>query len=367
MHQVDTVVIGAGVIGLAVARALALNSHETIILEAEDSFGTQTSSRNSEVIHAGIYYPPGSLKAQLCRDGRTQLYDYAKSRNIEFNACGKLLVATTEAELPKLEAIAENARLSGVHDLISLSADEAHALEPEVTCVSGYLSPSTGIIDVHGFMLALLGDFENAGGTLVCGTPVVNWSIEANGFVLETGGADPMTLRARRVINAAGHGAPRLLQSLSTYVPPCPQYFAKGNYFSLTGRAPFKRLVYPMPEAAGLGVHATIDLSGRVRFGPDVEWVAHDQDLKVNPARAEVFAAAIRRYWPGLPDGALVPDYAGIRPKIHAPDQPMPDFRIEGPDHHGISGLINLLGIESPGMTSALALADHVAGMRFET
>lgn len=363
MDQVDTVVIGAGVIGLAIARALSLNGHETIILEAETSFGTQTSSRNSEVIHAGIYYPPGSLKAQLCREGRIRLYDYAKSRNIEHKACGKLLVATTEAELPKLEAIAKNAALSGVHDLIRLSADEAHALEPEVICVGAYLSPSTGIIDVHGFMLALLGDFENAGGTLVCGTPVTNWATDDRGFIIETGGADPMVLKARRVINAAGHGAPRLLQGLSACTSPCPQYFAKGNYFSLTGRAPFQRLVYPMPEAAGLGVHATIDLSGRVRFGPDVEWVKHDQDLNVDPARADAFATAIRRYWPGLPDGALIADYAGIRPKIHAPDQPMPDFRIEGPDSHGINGLINLLGIESPGMTSALALADYVADM----
>lgn len=367
MDHVDTVVIGAGVIGLAVARALALSGHETLILESESHFGTQTSSRNSEVIHAGIYYPPGSLKARLCLEGRIKLYEYAKSHNIDHRACGKLLVATTEAELPKLEAIAENARLSGVHDLIRLSADEAHALEPEVTCVGAYLSPSTGIIDVHGFMLALLGDFENAGWTLVCGTPVVRWAVEADGIIIETGGPDPMTLKARRVINTAGHGAPRLLKLLSAYTPPCPQYFAKGNYFSLTGKAPFKRLIYPMPEAAGLGVHATIDLNGRVRFGPDVEWVADDQDLKVDPARAEAFATAIRRYWPSLPDGALMADYAGIRPKIHAPDQPMPDFRIEGPDSHGINGLINLLGIESPGMTSALALADYVARMNFKT
>lgn len=356
MYQVDTVIIGAGVVGLATGRELALSGRDVLVLEAEKTFGTQTSSRNSGVIHAGIYYPPNSLKARLCREGRDRLYDYVSARGIAHQRCGKLLVACDAPEVAKLEALIANAAQNGVNDLIRLSAGEARTLEPEVRCLAACLSPSTGIIDVHELMLALAGDIENAGGLIVCQSPVLGWQHEPDGFLIDTG---DVPVRARHVINSAGHKALPLLQGLSAYPPAKLRtgHFAKGNYFSLQGRSPFTRLVYPMPGTGSLGVHATLDLAGRIRFGPDIEWIDNPDDLHVDPARADTFAQAIRTYWPALPDNALIPDYAGIRPKLHNASQPMPDFGIEGAEIHGLEGLINLLGIESPGLTSALAIA----------
>jgi L-2-hydroxyglutarate oxidase LhgO len=362
MSDIDCLVIGAGVVGLAAARELALSGREVVIAEAADGIGTQTSARNSEVIHAGIYYPPGSLKARVCVAGRRKLYRYLAERGLPHKACGKLIVATSEAQKPALETIMSRAQASGVDTLRWLTGAEAKALEPEVRCEIALLSPETGVVDSHALMLSLLGDCEAAGGSLALDTPITGWRREADGFSVDFGGADPATYRVRSVVNAAGHGAPKLASRLegfpARHVPV--QHYAKGNYFALTGRQPFTHLVYPVPEAAGLGIHATIDMGGRVKFGPDVEWVSDDQDLVVDPARAEKFYGAIRSYWPALPDGALVADYAGIRPKLHGPDEPMPDFRIEGPQIHGVPGLVNLLGIESPGLTSSLAIAEMV-------
>jgi L-2-hydroxyglutarate oxidase LhgO len=363
MADIDCLVIGAGVVGLAVARALALAGREVVVAEAESGIGTQTSARNSEVIHAGIYYPPGSLKARLCVRGRGLLYAHAGERGLPHRACGKLIVATSWSQLPALDTIAARALASGVQDVRRIDATEARDIEPEVTCVAALHSPSTGIIDSHVFMLSLQGELEGGGGSIAFNTPITGWSCTDKGFSVAFGGDDPAIYSVSTVINAAGHSAPRLLRLLAGFpgkhAPP--QYYAKGNYFSLLGKQPFRGLVYPIPEAAGLGIHATLDLAGRIKFGPDVEWVEDDQDLVVDPARGDAFYAAIRTYWPGLPDGALVPDYAGIRPKLHAKGEPMPDFRIDGPAEHGISGLVNLLGIESPGLTSSLAIAEDVA------
>lgn len=367
MEQTDCVVIGAGVVGLACARALASRGREVIVLEADQRFGSATSSRNSEVIHAGLYYPSGSLKAQLCVRGRELLYAYCRERNIAHRRCGKLVVATSAAQIGELERLAAQARANGVDDLQFIERTDALRLEPQLHCQAALLSPSTGIVDSHGLMLALLGDAEAQGVTLVCNTPVLAAEVSAAGIVLHTGGQAPMRLAARTVVNAAGLGAPALAARIeglpSTHVPRA--YFAKGNYFALQARAPFSRLIYPVPEAAGLGVHLTLDLQGRARFGPDVEWLdlpadtAHF-DYRVAPARAAAFYREIRRYWPGLPDGALAPDYAGVRPKIHPPGQEAADFRIDGPDTHGVAGLVNLFGIESPGLTAALAIAETV-------
>jgi len=360
MSDIDCLVIGAGVVGLATARALALAGREVVIAEAADGIGTQTSARNSEVIHAGIYYPPGSLKAKVCVEGRRLLYAYLRERGLPHKACGKLIVATSETQTPALETIAARAKASGVDSLRYLSAAEARVLEPEVTCEIALFSPETGVVDSHALMLSLLGECEAAGGSLALNTPIMGWRREGDGFSVDFGGAEPATYSVRTIVNSAGHGAPRLLRQLDGFpaghIPV--QDFAKGNYFALLGKQPFSHLVYPIPEAAGLGIHATIDMGGRVKFGPDVEWVRDDQDLVVDPARAERFYAAIRTYWPGLQDGALVADYAGIRPKLHGPTEPMPDFRIDGPEVHGVAGLVNLLGIESPGLTSSLAIAD---------
>lgn len=359
MADIDCLVIGAGVVGLAVARALALTGRDVVVAEAETGIGTQTSARNSEVIHAGIYYPPGSAKARLCVQGRQMLYAYADERGLPHRACGKLIVAASQGQVSALDAIAARAQASGVDDVRFVDMAEARTIEPEVACVAALHSPSTGIIDSHALMLSLQGDLEAAGGSVAFNTPVSGWSCLRSGFSVEFGGDEPATCHVGTIVNSAGHGAPRLLRQLVGYpqhlVPA--QYFAKGNYFSLLGKQPFRGLVYPIPEAAGLGIHATIDLAGRVKFGPDVEWVPDDQDLIVNPARGESFYAAIRTYWPELADGSLVPDYAGIRPKLHHAGQPMPDFRLDGPAEHGIPGLVNLLGIESPGLTSSLAIA----------
>jgi L-2-hydroxyglutarate oxidase LhgO len=374
MESVDCVVIGAGVVGLACARTLAQQGREVLVLEATDRFGSGTSSRNSEVIHAGLYYPAGSLKARLCVRGRDLLYDYCAQHHIAHRRCGKLVVATSEAQRAQLDVIARSARANGVNDLALLDRAAAQALEPALACVAALHSPSTGIIDTHALMLALLGEAEQHGAMLVVETPVVSGEVTDAGIVVETGGAAPMKVLARSVVNAAGLAAPavaRHLQGLAPQHVPQPRY-AKGSYFSLRGKSPFSRLVYPVPEAGGLGVHLTVDLQRRARFGPDVEWVAPERwgaaeglpeaaAYRVDPARAAVFDDAIRRYWPALPDDALDPDYAGIRPKISAASDPAADFHIDDVATHGVPGLVNLFGIESPGLTACLAIAEVVA------
>jgi L-2-hydroxyglutarate oxidase LhgO len=364
MDRVDAVVIGAGVVGLACARALALAGREVIVLESESAIGTHTSSRNSEVIHAGIYYPPGSLKAKLCVAGRRALYPFLSERGIPHRRCGKLIVATEPAQISELEQIRARAASNGVGDLRMLSSGEARALEPQLACVAALESPSTGIIDSHGFMLALRGEAEDRGAAIAFRSPVLSGQIRKGGIELEVGGAEPMRLAARAVVNSAGLFAPAVARSLAGFpserVPP--SYYCKGNYFSLSGRSPFSRLVYPAPESAGLGVHLTLDLAGQARFGPDVEWIERI-DYDVDPRRSQVFYAAVRRYWPHLKDGALQPAYSGIRPKIQAKGEPARDFLIEGPRDHGVPGLVNLFGIESPGLTAALAIGDRVLGL----
>ena len=364
-EQVDAVVIGAGVVGLAVARALALAGREVMVLEAAEAFGTGTSARNSEVIHAGIYYPQDSLKARLCVQGRQMLYGYCAERGIAHRRCGKLIVATSAAQVDELRAIRQRAAANGVNDLTLLSQAEAQALEPALQCQAALMSPSTGIVDSHGLMLTLLGDVENAGGLLAVNSPVKSMVAGADAaqaaIQVRVGeGADQTELLARTVVNAAGLHAPALAartQGLAArHVPTA--YFAKGNYFTLSGRAPFAHLIYPVPEPGGLGVHLTLDLGGQAKFGPDVQWVESPDDLLVDPARGQGFYAEVRKYWPALADGALQPGYAGIRPKISAPGQPAADFVIQGPREHGVPGLVNLFGIESPGLTSCLALAE---------
>ena len=363
MERVDCVVVGAGVVGLAVARALAQRGREVLVLEAEAAIGTGTSSRNSEVIHAGLYYPRGSLKARLCVRGRDLLYEYCASRGVAHRRCGKLLVATSEDQLPQLHAVIAAGLGNGVSDLRMLSQAEAQALEPELACVGAVLSPSTGIIDSHAFMLALQGDLEHAGGMVVLHAAVESVQHAADGFRIRT--RDGTLLLAELLVNSAGLSAPALARCIEGLPQSCvPQaFFAKGNYFSLAARCPFTRLIYPVPEKAGLGVHLTLDLAGQAKFGPDVQWVPGPDDLRVDPARAEAFYAQIRKYWPGLADGALLPAYAGIRPKLQAPGEDPRDFMLQGPADHGVSGLVNLFGVESPGLTSSLAIADQVAAM----
>lgn len=365
MESVDAVVIGAGVVGLAVARALALRGREVLLLEREDATGTGISSRNSEVIHAGIYYPTGSLKARLCVQGKDLLYAYCEQRGIAYRRCGKFIVANTSGQLAALPAILDKARANGVHDLRLVVPDEVRTVEPQLQCLGALYSPSTGIVDSHALMLALLGDLENAGGLLACRSGVQRLSVSPQGVEVVT--EDGTHLLARTVINAAGLSACRLAyctQGLDVRHVPKP-WFAKGNYFVLSGRSPFEHLIYPAPEPdqhlAGLGVHLTLDLGGQAKFGPDVEWTEDPNNLLVDPARGAAFYTEIRRYWPALPDGALHADYAGIRPKISGPKEAPADFLIQGPDVHGVSGLVNLLGIESPGLTSCLAIANHVA------
>jgi L-2-hydroxyglutarate oxidase LhgO len=362
--KVDCVVVGAGVVGLAIARAIALGGAEVIVLERNDAIGTETSARNSGVIHAGIYYPTGSLKARLCVVGKDRLYAYCAEHGVPHDRMGKLIVATSADQVPALEALAVKAAENGVLDMERLSSAEARALEPEVACVGALLSPSTGIIDVHALMLAYLGDAESNGAMLALNSPVLAGRVLPNGFELDIGGAEPTTIACRRLVNSAGLGAQAVARSLVGLDPATvPQgYLCKGNYFTLLGKSPFKRLVYPMPELAGIGVHVTLDIGGQARFGPDVEWT-EAIDYNVNPARSEPFYAGIRRYWPNLPDGALAPGYAGIRPKLQTPTGPAQDFLIQGPLQHGVPGLVNLYGIESPGLTSSLAIADEVAAM----
>jgi L-2-hydroxyglutarate oxidase LhgO len=363
----DCVVIGAGVVGLAVARALALAGREVIVLEASNAIGTETSSRNSEVIHAGIYYPTGSLKARLCVAGRDFLYRYCAERGIEHRRCGKLIVATSEDELGKLAAIHAQATANGVTDLRRLSGNEASGLEPNLRCLAALHSPSTGVVDSHAVMLAYQGDAEARGAVVAFNSPVIGGQIEEDGIVLEVGSAAdaaaaPLRLRCRSVVNSAGlHAQPvarRIVGLPPETVPPI--HFAKGNYFQLVGKAPFTRLIYPIPEKGGLGVHITLDLAGQARFGPDVEWV-EELNYDVDPRRCAGFYAEIRKYWPALPDAALVPGYAGIRPKLVPAGAPAADFVVQGPETHRVPGLVNLYGIESPGLTASPAIADAVA------
>lgn len=365
LDVVDVVVIGAGVVGLAVARALALSSKfagkDLLVLETANAIGTGTSSRNSEVIHAGIYYPQGSLKAQLCVEGKAMLYDYCESRGIGFKRCGKLIVATSEAQVAQLQGIIAKAAANGVNDLVLLNREQARELEPQLECVAAIHSPSTGIIDSHVLMLSLQGDFENAGGLTVLNSAVAGVFIASDAIKIVM--QDGTEIHTKTLVNAAGLSAPLIAKSMqgldAKFVPTA--YFAKGNYFMLSGQSPFNRLIYPVPEAAGLGVHLTLDLGGQAKFGPDVQWVESADDLVVNPARGDAFYAEVRKYWPQLQDGSLIAGYAGIRPKISAPTEAAADFVIQGPKNHGIAGLVNLFGIESPGLTSSMAIAQRVA------
>ena len=369
MDNVDCIVIGAGVVGLAVARALAIRGREVMVLEAANAIGTGTSSRNSEVIHAGIYYPEGSLKAQLCVSGKHTLYDYCTERGIGHSRCGKLIVATNQRQVAQLQGIIAKAAANGVHDLVLFSREQAQAMEPQLECVAAIHSPSTGIVDSHALMLSLQGDIENAGGCVVSNTAIAQ--LICAPAAIQVIASDGTELTATTVINAAGLAAPLLAQRMTgldaKHVPPT--FWAKGNYFTLSGKSPFSRLIYPVPEAAGLGVHLTLDLGGQAKFGPDVQWVDSPDDLAVDPSRGDAFYAEVRKYWPELKDGALQPSYAGIRPKLRGPGQAAGDFVIQGPaDHggqpgHGVAGLVNLFGIESPGLTSALAMGDYVNQM----
>ena len=361
---VECVVIGAGIVGLAVARALARAGHDVLILEKERQFGTETSSRNSEVIHAGLHYPNGSLKARFCVAGRDLLYRYCAEHGVPHRRLGKLTVACDEKELSALAAIKTKAEGNGVTDLSWVEERDARELEPELRCLRAFHSPSTGIIDSHALMLAYLGDAEAAGAAVAYRAPVLGGRLAPSGFVLDVGGDDAVSLECRILINAAGLHAPALARRIAG-IPPSTvprDYFCRGVYFTLSGRAPFKRLVYPVPEHAGLGVHLTLDLGGQAKFGPDTEWI-DGIDYTVDPRRGDKFYAAIRTYWPGLKDGALQPGYAGIRPKISGPTEPAADFVVQGRQVHGIPGLVNLYGIESPGLTSSLAIADHVASL----
>lgn len=363
MFDADVVVIGAGVIGLAIARTLALQGREVIVIERETQIGSGTSSRNSEVIHAGIYYPTGSLKARLSVEGRRLLYAYAAERGFAAERVGKLIVAVDAGQVAELDRLADLARQNGVSDLVRLSGDDARALEPQLHCLAALHSPSTGIVDSHAYMLALQGELEDAGGMIAFGCEVTALEVDEAGATVVTKGSEAATLRCRLLVNAAGLSAPALAAQAKAPVDlQTPQpHFCKGNYFTLSGVAPpFRHLVYPTPNHAGLGIHATVDLGGQVRFGPDTVWV-NEPDYVPDQGRADAFADAIRSYWPALPDGALQASYAGVRPKIVGPGDKPADFRIDGPSAHGIPSLINLYGIESPGLTASLAIARYVA------
>ncbi len=366
MEQADVIVIGAGAVGLAIARQLSLDGRGVLVLEREETIGSGVSSRSSEVIHAGLYYPENSLKARLCVSGRDMLYRYCKERGVDHQRCGKLVAAERPEQLQRLLAIQAQAELNGVKDTQIISGEEARALEPELRCAGALLSPSTGVIDGHQYMLALQGDAEAAGASVILRAPVIGGRTNGHKIVLTAGGGGGMEIEASLVINSASLSAQAVARSIQGFDPKFvpPLHLAKGNYFALSGRPPFSRLVYPMPEPGGLGIHFTIDVAGAGRFGPDVEWVDH-LDYNVDPGRGPSFQQSIERYWPGLDPGRLQPAYAGIRPKIERPGGSGSDFIIQGPADHGCAGLINLFGIESPGLTASLAIARHVA--RFAT
>jgi L-2-hydroxyglutarate oxidase LhgO len=364
METIDCAVIGAGVVGLAIARRLALAGREVIVLEAEKLIGSHTSSRNSEVIHAGIYYPTGSLRARMCVAGKKMLYRYCAERGVAHRNIGKAIVATSDEEIPTLHKYRAQAEANGVDDLVWLSRDEIAALEPNVSAVLALLSPSTGIIDSHGLMLAYQGDAENRGAQVVFESPVLSGRVTGDGIVLDVGGAEPMSLQCRTVVNAAGLAAPAVARSI-VGIPPAtipPQHFCKGHYYVLSGRSPFNRLIYPVGTGLWHGVHVTLDLGGQAKFGPDLLWL-DGVDYSFDETRAASFYEAIRHYYPALADGQLVPGYTGIRPKITAKGEPAADFVIQGPQVHGIAGMVNLYGIESPGLTSSMAIGEHVAGL----
>jgi L-2-hydroxyglutarate oxidase LhgO len=359
----DAVVIGAGVVGLAVARRLAQAGRAVLVLEAEKTIGLHTSSRNSEVIHAGLYYPQGSFKARLCVEGRKLLYAFCAEHGVPAKRLGKLIVATDAAQLPQLEALRRRGLANGVDDLVALSREEARRLEPELECVAALLSPSTGIVDSHALMLALQGDAEAFGAQFAFRTKMVGAAPRAGGYEVRTAGGAAVTCGA--VINCAGHGAHEIARRIENYprekIPP--RFLAKGNYFTVSGRTPFSHLVYPLPAEGGLGVHVTLDLAGRMRLGPDVHWV-EKLDYAPVPGQEEVFRAAVRRYWPGIEDREIAGAFCGIRPKIAGPGADAADFRIDGPEIHGMNNLVHFFGIESPGLTSALALAELAVTQR---
>lgn len=356
-------VVGAGVVGLACARAAALKGHEVIVAEAASAIGTVTSSRNSEVIHAGLYYPTGTKRAVHCPRARRMLYDYCASHGVPHRKCGKLVVATNEKEVARVEQIFKQSQINGCENVELIDAAAARRMEPEAHCVAAMVSPETGIIDSHAYMRALRGDLEDHGGMVALNTPIERLALARDRWEAHFGGADPQSIMVDAVVNAAGLGAQKLAHATEGYpqerVPPL--FLAKGNYFAYAGRPVFTRLVYPPPIPGGLGVHVVLDLAGRMRFGPDVEWI-DEENYNVDPARADSFYARVRDYWPGLPDHSLVPDYAGIRPKVTGPGEPQADFMIDAPEHHGAPRLVQLFGIESPGLTSSLSLGEEVAG-----
>jgi L-2-hydroxyglutarate oxidase LhgO len=359
----QVLVIGAGVVGLAAARAAARRGHEVVVAEAASAIGTGISSRNSEVIHGGMYYPTGSLRARHCVAGRRMLYEFCALHGVPHRKCGKLIVAANAAEVAKVEAIAAQGRINGVEGLKLIGGNAARALEPELACIGALHSPETGIVDGHGYMLALRGDLEDAGGAIAVNTPVLSAARNGAQWRVAFGGRDGGSFEFDGIVNCAGLRAQSVARSMPDYpaarVPR--QVLAKGNYFSYAGRPVFSRLIYPTPMPGGLGVHVTLDLAGRMRFGPDVEWIEREH-YDVDPARAAAFYARIRDYWPGLPDGTLAPDYAGIRPKLTGPGELAADFMIDAPAQHGLSGLVQMFGIESPGLTSSLSLGEEVAG-----
>jgi L-2-hydroxyglutarate oxidase LhgO len=357
----QVLVVGAGVVGLAVARAAAMAGHEVIVAEAAAAIGTGVSSRNSEVIHAGLYYPTGSKRAYHCVRGRRMLYDFCASHGVPHRKCGKLVVATNESESARIEAIITQARINGVEGVEMIDGATARRLEPALSCRLAMGSPETGIVDSHRYMLALQGDLEDHGGVVALNTGIERLVKVAGGWEAHFGGADPQSITVDAVVNSAGLGAQRLARATEGYpqerVPPL--FLGKGSYFGFAGRPVFSRLIYPVPIPGGLGVHVTLDMAGRMRFGPDVEWT-DEENYDVDAKRAAAFYARIRDYWPGLPDNGLVPDYSGIRPKLTGPSQAAADFMIEGPNEHGASRLVHLFGIESPGLTSALSLGEEV-------
>jgi L-2-hydroxyglutarate oxidase LhgO len=359
----QVLVVGAGVVGLAVARAAALAGHEVIVAEAASGIGNGVSSRNSEVIHAGLYYPTGSLRARHCPRSRRMLYDYCASHGVPHRKCGKLVVATSDSEIPRIEAVYKQAEINGVEGIEVIDGAAAKRLEPELACIAAMRSPETGIIDSHRFMLALRGDLEDHGGAVAFNTPIERLRQANGGWDVAFGGPDPQSITVDAVLNCAGLGAQRLARSTEGYpLERVPKLvLAKGNYFGFTGRPAFSRLIYPVPVPGGLGVHVTLDLAGRMRFGPDVEWI-EQENYDVDPGRALAFYDRIRDYWPRLPDNSLAPDYCGIRPKLTGKGEPAADFMIEGPQQHGLRGLVHMFGIESPGLTCALSLAEQTAG-----